>query len=393
MTLQADNRTLVTNSKYTYLTQNYASGVNTVTVANTEPIAVNNFILIGEIGHSDSEIFQILTINGTTGDITLGDINGASALTVQPHPESTKVTVLPYNQVKFFWTAALGTIADETPVFDANTPLSGWLALDPSSYYSTYLDAAHTTGFGWFEYKNSVTTEVSQQSNPIPYAGFSLNTVSDVFANFDSLLNVRELKMVSMPEKFAWLNEALAVLKNRLNLTSVGYFISTTQTLNIIVGTAEYLLSDDFSELVEITDGLNTQTTSGKAILFLPASQALSQGRGSSNFISSLNIVHYYIRNRYIGFAPTPTIAATYYYTYRGKAMRLTSLSDYIDLPDNSFYSLKDFMMYRAKLKFGDPAASAYFTAFTDGMNAYIQSAIKRDADLDSWDIDRSANT
>ena len=90
---------------------------------------------------------------------------------------------------------------------------------------------------------------------------------------------------------------------------------------------------------------------------------------------------------------PTPTIAATYYYTYRGKAVRLTGLSDYIDLPDNAFYSLKDFMMYRARLKFGDPSASIYFTAFNDGMSAYVQSAIKRDADLDSWDIDRTANT
>lgn len=374
------------------MTQNYASGVNTFNIANTEPLSANDFILVGEIGHSDAEMFQILTINTTTGDITLGNMSGASTSTIQPHAESTKVTVLPYNKVKFFWTAAAGTIADEDPTFAETTPLTDWIDLDPTSYYSTYTDTAHTTGFGWFEYKNSYTTEVSQESNPIPYGGFSLNTVANVFSDFESLLNVRELKIVSLSDKFSWLNEALALLKNKLNLTNVEYTVSAPQTLSIVSGTQEYQLPDDFSDIVEITTGLNTSTTQGVTIPFMPVSKALSYNGTGGYYGGDIDAVYYYLRGRYIGFVPKPSANATYYYTYRKKASRLTSLSDYIDLPDNAFYCLKDFMMYRAKLKFSDASAATYYQAFADGISLYMQSAVKRNANNDSWEIASEAN-
>jgi hypothetical protein len=403
ITLQADNRILISNTKYTYLTINYVSGVSTVNISNTEFFSVDDFILIGEIGHSDAEIFRILSINSTSGDISLGDSLGALTATIHAHSESSKVALLPYNEIKFFWTAATGTITDEDPVFDTSNPLSvDWEELDPVSYYSTFTDTTHITGFGWFEYRNSVTTDVSQESNPIPYGGFSLNTVATVFSDFESLLNVRELKIVTLTEKFAWLNEALAVLKNKLNLSNAEYTVSAPQTLTIIAGTKEYLLPADFCDLVEITNGLTSPTSTGLNIPFMPVSKALSYGGnpqgGWSNgyfggYLFGLNSVYYYLRGRYIGFVPTPTIGATYYYTYRAKATRLTSLSDYIDLPDNAFYSLKDFMMYRAKLKFNDPSASTYYQAFSDDISIYIQSAVKRNANLDSWDISPETNT
>jgi hypothetical protein len=317
---------------------------------------------------------------------------------IQAHPESTKMTFLPYNQAKFFWTAATGTIADEDPTFDANNPLTlTWQDLDPSSYYTTYVDSTNLTGFGCFEYKNSVTTEVSQESNPIPYAGFSLNTVANVFMDFDSLLNVRELKLVSLTDKFAWLNEALAVLKNKLNLTNAEYTVSAPQTINIVVGTNEYQLPDDFCDIVEITTGLNTPTTTGVSIPFMPVSRALSYGGNSQGgwlggYNMGLGITYYYLRGRYIGFIPTPLTSATYYYTYRAKASRLTGLSDFIVLPDNAFYSLKDFMLYRAKQKFGDPSSATFYQAFADGVSLFMQSAVKRNANLDSWDISNESN-
>ena len=393
ISLQSDNRNLVVNAKYTYLTQNYASGVSTVNVANTEPLAVDDFVLLGEFGHGDAEIFRIISLNSSTGDVGLGDKDGTGTVTIQAHPESTKITVLPYNEVKFFWTAATGTIADEDPVFSTGNPLTvSWQDLDPSSYYTTYIDSTNITGFGWFEYKNSVTTEVSQPSNPIPYVGFNLNTVSTVFNDFDSLLNVRELKLVSLTDKFAWLNEALAVLKNKLNLTNAEYTVSTPQPLNVTAGVNEYLLPDDFSDMVEITTGLNTSNTVGFNIPFMPVSKALAYGGDPQLGWTGLGMTYYYLRGRYIGLVPTPQTTATYYYTYRAKASRLTGLSDFIILPDNAFYCLKDFMMYRAKLKFSDPSAATFYQAFADGVSLFIQSAVKRNANLDSFDIASEAN-
>lgn len=384
ITLLSDIRVLTINSKYSYLNDNYASGVSTLQISNTDGFAVNYFILVGEEGKETTEMFRIGSVNTTTGDITLLTASGTSATTRFSHSESTQVTIIPYDQIRFYWTAALGTIADETPTFDTVTPLTGWVAISPADLYSTYSDESHSTGFGWFVYKNSVSLVSSQTSNPIPYVGFSLNTVSTVFSDFDSLLNVKELNLVTLQDKFSWINEALSMVKNKLNLTNTEYTVSAQKTISIVSGTAEYQLPDDFSDLIEITNGVNTSSTSGDAIAYIPVSQILSNKEST---------LKYYMRGRYIGFSPTPSTAATFYYRYRSKSSRLTSLSDYIDLPDNGYYSLKEFMMYRAQLKFKDPSTAVmYLKAFTDSLNLSIQSSVKRDANLDTWAIERSAN-
>jgi hypothetical protein len=371
ITLRSDNRTLVLNSKTSYLVDNYPSATSTISITNTDGFETDAFILIGEIGHETSEIFRCGTVTPSTGAIQLLDRTGAAATTRHAHIESTKVYVLPYNQVRFYWTTATGTIADENPVFDTDNPLSAWLDIDPSSWYTTYDDPTHSTGFGWFVYTNTVSLVSSQESNPIPYAGFSYNTVASVFEDFDSMLNVNELKLVSISDKFAWFNEALALIKNKLNLTNTEFLVSTKKTLSVTSGTQEYLLDDDFSDLVSIVD------TEGFSVPHINIKDVASY---------TGTVPKYYLRGRYIGFAPSPTENATYYYNYRSKSTTVDSLSAYIDLPDN------DWMMYRACLKFQNPLAETYYTSFTNSVNLYIQAAVKRDADLDSWGIADHAN-
>lgn len=374
ITLRSDNRSLVANAKFAYAVDNNIQGVGVIKVTNLDPFQVNYPVIVGEIGKDDTEIFIVSAIDSAESTITLNGVTGYA------HPESTRIVAIPFNQVRFYWTAATGTIADENPTFDTDNPLTGWQSVDPSSFYSTYDDTTNTTGFGWFKYRNSETEDESPTSNPIPYVGFSLNTVQQVFADFDSLLNTNELRLISMNERFAWLNEALSVLKNKLNLNNVEYTVSTKQTISIVAGTSEYLLPDDFSDLVEITEA------SGRPIGFISVAHAIkNDGVGA-------NVTSYYLRNRYIGFTPVPTSAATYYYRYRAKASRATTLSTYIDLPDNAFYSLKDFMLYRAFSKFQNPIAANYYQYFNNAMDTYIQASVKRSANLDSWGIDPAAN-
>jgi hypothetical protein len=194
---------------------------------------------------------------------------------------------------------------------------------------------------------------------------------------------VAELKLVTVSDKFSWLNEALAQLKNKLNLSNVEYTVSTPQTLSILSGTAEYQLPDDFSDIVSIIDDQASGTADGGDIPYLSIAKVPSY---------TGDTVCYYLRNRYIGFVPTPTESATYYYRYRAKATRVTGLSDYIDLPDNAFYSLKDWMLYRSGLKFNNPNANIYLQSFINSVNLYIQASVKRDANLDTWGIESSAN-
>lgn len=383
VTLRADNRVLTQNAKFAFLTNNYSSGVSTINITATVGFAVNDMILIGEMGQESAEIFRIGSINTSSGDVVLQAADGSGGVTLYGHPESSKIYQLPYNQIQFYWTAATGTITDETPTFDTNNPLGGLSTLDPTSWYTVYSDTAHSSGFGWFIYRNSVTTNASSNSNPIPYAGFNANTVAQVFADFDSLLNVSELKLVTIQDKFSWLNEALAQMKNKLNLSNVEYTVSTPQIVTVISGTSEYQLPDDFSDLISVSTYDTTSGTPGTPIDFLPVYKI-------DTYTGDTTI--YYLRNRYIGFKPTPT-SGSFQYRYRARAARVTSLSDYIDLPDNSFYTLKDWMLYRSGLKFSNPNAPAYLTTFTNSLNIYIQASVKRDANLDSWDILSSANT
>ncbi len=389
--LRSDNRVLTANSKYSYLVDNVASGAGGFTIINSEGFAVDDFILLEEWGKETAEIFRIGTLDTNSGAITLVNTSGASTNTKFSHPESTKVAVLPYNQIRFYWTAAAGGIADETPVFDTATPLTGFVDLEPASWYTTYADENHSTGFGWFIYYNSIDAISSQESNPIPYEGFSGNTVAQVFTDFDSLLNTNEQKLVTMSEKFSWLNEALALVRNKLNLNNIEYFVSPEQTITIVPGTAEYILPSDFSDLVYINDGSNTKN----AIPFLSINKVgtnyPNEGYGAS-FSGYSDSTRYYLRNRYIGFEPTPTTSASYKYRYRSKSTTVTTISQYIDLPDNAFYALKDFMMYRANLKFNNPVANTYYESFTNSVNHFVQAAVKRDANLDTWDVAPSAN-
>jgi hypothetical protein len=185
-----------------------------------------------------------------------------------------------------------------------------------------------------------------------------------------------------MTDKYSWLNEALAIFNVKLNLTNTEYTVSTPQTISIIAGVEEYLLPDDFSDLVEV------KAPTGFTVDFLPINKKMEYNSAIPT------TVKYYLRGRYIGFTPIPKGTGDIYsYTYHRKSVAATNGSTYIDLPDNAFYSLKDYMMYRACLKFTNPLSSVYYQAFKNSVDLYIQSAIKRSANLDSWDIELSSNT
>ncbi len=380
--LRADNRVLLDSAPFTYLVDNVNSGQSSFVVVNTDGFEVDGFILIGDLGSEQGELFKILSVNTTSGSITIGTPEGTETPTIFAHSESTKVYAVPYNQVRFYWTAALGTVADENPEFDQHTPLTTWVPINPASWYTTYTDPDHATGFGWFQYRNSSSLEISQESNPIPYTGFAGNTAAQVFADFNSLLNQKELQLVTMEERFSWLNEALSMVRNKLNLNNVEYFVSAVKALNIVPGEAEYILDADFSDLVSITDGSDFRYP-------IPYVSLRDATERPDKFLAP----HYYLRNRYIGFVPTPDRATTYYYRYRSKATRIESISSYIDLPDDAFYALKDFMMYRASLKFTNPLANTYLQTFNNSLDGYIQASVKRDNHLDSWSVAPWANT
>lgn len=378
ITLQADQRVLLSNSKYSFLTNNYSSGVSSLSLLNASDsaFAADAFLLLGNFGSEDAEVVRISTVDSSTGLITL------TATTKRAHSESTRVSVLPYNQVRFYYTT--------TTTFSTGTPLTGYIELQASDWFSVYNDETYSTGYGWFTFYNSVTAIASQPSNAIPYAGFGSNTTEDILNDFYSLLGNKELRLVTREDALAWMSEGYAKVRNKLNLSNSEFTVSSLQPLSITINTNEYALPTDFSDLVSLSYGLSTSDPLGGGDLdkgpieYIPLRLA-PEYTGTT--------VRYYIRGSYIGIVPTPTEATTYHYYYKKKGSRLSSNTDEITLPDSGEYIVKDWMLYRAFLKFQNAnVAAIYLKSFNDGLNDMIISSVKRDANLDSFSIASEAN-
>ena len=377
ITLQADQRILLQNSKYSFLTNNYASGVSSFYILNASDtsFAADAFLLLGNFGSEDAEVVRISTVDSSTGLITL------TATTKRAHSESTRVSVLPYNQVRFYHTT--------TTTFGTATPLTGYVELNSSDWFTIYGDETYSTGYGWFTFYNSVTAIASQPSNNIPYAGFGSNTTEDILNDFYSLLGNKELKLVTREDALSWASEGYAKVRNKLNLANSEYTTSSIQTFSITSGTNEYALPTDFDDLISLTYGLSTTDPGAGGDLdkgpidYIPLRLAYEYSGTDPR---------YYIRGSYIGIVPTPTEATTYHYFYTKKGSRLSSNTDEITLPNNGEYLVKNFMLYRAYQKFQNlNMATAFLTSFNNDLNDLIIASVKRDASLASWGHETSA--
>lgn len=374
--LESDNRRLTLSSKYTYTVTNYPSGITTFSVLNATDSAykANEFILLSNFGAEDAEVVQIASVDNVTGIINI------TTPTTFAHSESTRISILPYNQVRFFYTVL--------PVFDTVTPLTGYVNIQPSDWFTTYTDEANSTGYGWYCFYNSNTTNLSQPSNFIPYVGFESNTTENILDDFFSMLSNKELKLVTREDALSWASEAYGRMRNKLNLTNVEYSSSDITTLTLTPGIIEYDLPTDFDHLISFITGVDPANPGAwgsfkQDIEFISLREAYTfNGIGP----------RYYIRGRKIGIIPTPQTATTYSYIYQKRASRLTLNTDEVDLPDGGEYVIKDYMLYRAFQKFQNPQYKVYLESYTNGINDMIISSVSRDANLDSWGIQKQSN-
>ena len=147
VTLKADNRSLTTGAKYSYLSTNYASGVSSLVLVNADGFSANQYVLLGNFGSETAEVARIATVTAATNTITLKDDAGSTLTTRFAHSESTKVTIIPYNQIRFYWTA--------TATFATGTPVTSQSDITASDWYSIGSDSSHTTGYGWFVFRRT----------------------------------------------------------------------------------------------------------------------------------------------------------------------------------------------------------------------------------------------
>jgi len=161
-------------SHKTNLTAQGTAAASTLTVKSIVNFAINQILLIGELGAEDSEVIKTHASTAPSGTtITL-----ASSL-VFTHPVYTKVTVLLYDQVEISHsTDEAGT----TKTLLTTTLGSGLVAITGDSLTVRWDDTQFSSGYYWRRYKNSINAEFSDYTGPIPYSGFEANTVGDIIA-------------------------------------------------------------------------------------------------------------------------------------------------------------------------------------------------------------------
>lgn len=370
LNLRATNNQLtINNNKYSFLSDNYLSGVSSFDIDNIAKFADEDYLLIGSFGNEISEIVQI---SGTPSGNTINLVSTFSFA----HPESTKVTVISYNKVKYYRTTTT-TYSAANPL-----PLPNPIDIQADSLYTVYSDTINSTGFGWYIFYNSTSTLNSQPSNAIPYVGFSRNSVKKILDNFYSLLNNKERKIITNADSLRYLNEGYGITINELNLVNNTYNVSDETDISVVINTKEYDLPANFSDIVSVynsTDDLTIDSIDIKDI--------------SKNDEDDANVTKYYLRgNNTIGFSPTPTSAFTIKVRCKENSTELSTLYENIVLPENNYFILIDYMLYRAYMKLQNPRYMDHYKIFQENINRMKLVSFKRNGSIDAFSISNEAN-
>lgn len=161
--LASDISELLLDTYDSNLRQTATSGSSTISVYSISNFAINQVLLIGELGDEGSEIIKTHASTAPTGNtITL-----ASNL-VKSHPGDVKVYVILFDQLEFSHSATIG--GTKTVLSTSN--------IDPERNDTLYVDSTNTSGYYFTRYKNSISGGFSDYSDPIPFNGFDSNTVN-----------------------------------------------------------------------------------------------------------------------------------------------------------------------------------------------------------------------
>lgn len=179
---------LLAPTAQTVLTSDTASASGTLTVKEITGFAINQILLIGDVGNQGAEIIKTHASTAPSGStITL------ASTTTQPHSANTIITVLNYDQVEISQAATL----------TGSKSVLTTASLVASSAETTYNDTASTSGFYFARFKNSITSVFSGYSPGVAYGGFVILTARSVIDNALQMINKRTSAILT--DEFAFM--------------------------------------------------------------------------------------------------------------------------------------------------------------------------------------------
>lgn len=204
--LIAENSQLALNRYHSNLNADVASGTSTLELYSISQFAVNQILCIGEIGNEGTEIIK--THAGTAPSGTT--ITLASALT-KPHAKDTPVYIFAFDQIEF---------SHATTISGSKTVLGSVQDIDPEKSQMIYEDTTYTSGYYFTRYLNSITSNYSDYSDPVPYAGFDENTVGYAIDTALSETGAELNDKLTYNMLISWTNQMLRMVRGKLKAWS-----------------------------------------------------------------------------------------------------------------------------------------------------------------------------
>ena len=168
------NETLLQSPIQTFLSTDMASASGTLTVKNITGFAINQVLIIGELGNEGTELIKTHASTAPTGStITL------ASNTVFPHSSGTPVYVIDYDNVE---------VSTATTLTGSKTVLAT-IPVQVGSDYTTYDDTAGSVGYYFARFKNTITTTYSSYSDGIPVGGYGILTARYIINNALGMIN------------------------------------------------------------------------------------------------------------------------------------------------------------------------------------------------------------
>lgn len=208
-----------------YLSNPYSIGVNTIVVKNADRFALNDRIMLGEMGEEKTEVVTVTA--AATDGMTL-----TTSATVFSHEADTPVYRLRFDQVKFY-RSTTGISGVYTAISTQN------LDVDNANLTTIYDD---TSGIASYYYKmtvyNSISAVESAFTDPIPGGGFARNQVGYMIDQILQEVGDQNEQHVSRSEILGYFNDVNDDLT--INIAKPYEFLKTRLALKP-VATQAYL--------------------------------------------------------------------------------------------------------------------------------------------------------
>lgn len=216
----------ISQDERTFLSRRIAAGATVLNVKNSDRMAVGERILVGEMSRERSEIVEVASKTPTT--ITL------AGATVFPHDADDPVTLLQYDQIRFYRSTAgepgpfslLHTTDVDVDNADGKTYYDDVNALDDYWYQIAYYDSVHdeesersasiqSTGYEDGS-AGRLILDIAEQVNDKEFLTWSINTYLAVMNDISDDL----ITQAKRPYRFL---KRLALLDVELGGTAVPY--------------------------------------------------------------------------------------------------------------------------------------------------------------------------